>query len=133
MIGINSVTIIGNIGTISEIHTTSNDARFVNLKIATTEIYYSGNNEKKNNTQWHNVIIWNNMCEIYKLLNKGDLVYIEGRLNYRKKADGVVFTEIVAKNFRILNRKNHSKLEDSKENTSYIDDEDLELILGKNE
>jgi single-strand DNA-binding protein len=134
MIGINSVTIIGNIGTISEIHTTTNGARFVNLTIATTETYYSGNNEKKNNTQWHNVIIWNNMCEIHKLLNKGDLVYVEGRLNYRKKADGVLFTEIVAKNFRILNRKNYSKFEDLKETTSYNDDdEDFELFLGENE
>jgi single-strand DNA-binding protein len=134
MIGINSVTIIGNIGTISEIHTTTNGARFVNLTIATTETYYSGNNEKKNNTQWHNVIIWNNMCEIHKLLNKGDLVYIEGRLNYRKKADAVIFTEIVSKNFRILNRKNYSKLEDLKDATSYIDeDEDFELFLGENE
>jgi single-strand DNA-binding protein len=134
MIGINSVTIIGNIGTISEIYKTTNGARFVNLTVATTETYYSGNNEKKNNTQWHNVIIWNNMCEIHKLLNKGDLVYIEGRLNYRKKADAVIFTEIVSKNFRILNRKNYSKLEDLKNTTSYIDeDEDFELFLGENE
>jgi single-strand DNA-binding protein len=134
MIGINSVTIIGNIGTISEIYKTTNGARFVNLTVATTETYYSGNNEKKNNTQWHNVIIWNNMCEIHKLLNKGDLVYIEGRLNYRKKADAVIFTEIVSKNFRILNRKNYSKLEDLKDTTSYIDeDEDFELFLGENE
>jgi len=134
MIGINSVTIIGNIGTISEIYKTTNGARFVNLTVATTETYYSGNNEKKNNTQWHNVIIWNNMCEIHKLLNKGDLVYIEGRLNYRKKADAVIFTEIVSKNFRILNRKNYSKMEDLKDTTSYIDeDEDFELFLGENE
>lgn len=74
------------------------------------------------------------MCEIHKLLNKGDLVYIEGRLNYRKKADAVIFTEIVSKNFRILNRKNYSKLEDLKNTTSYIDeDEDFELFLGENE
>ena len=115
MIGINSVTIIGNIGTISEIYTTTNGARFVNLTIATTETYYSGNNEKKNNTQWHNVIIWNNMCEIHKLLNKGDLIYIEGRLNYRKKVDTANFTEIVAKNLRILNRKNYIASEHTKD------------------
>lgn len=123
MIGINSVTIIGNIGTISEIFTTTNGARFVNLTIATTETYYSGNNEKKNNTQWHNVIIWNNMCEIHKLLNKGDLVYIEGRLNYRKKVDTAMFTEIVAKNLRILNRKNYNSTENSKYNIASVEDD----------
>ena len=36
MIGINSVTIIGNIGSISDIMTTNNGAKFVNLVIATT-------------------------------------------------------------------------------------------------
>ena len=108
MVGINSVTIIGNIGTISDIMTTTNGARFVNLSVATTETYYSPNNEKKNSTQWHNVVIWNNMTELQKMLSKGDLIYIEGRLNHRKKSESQFFTEIVAKNIRILNRKNYS-------------------------
>ena len=107
MIGINSVTIIGNIGTISDIMTTTNGARFVNLTIATTETYYSANNDKKSNTQWHNVVIWNNMTELQKMLTKGDLLYVEGRLNYRKKSPTQIFTEIVAKNIRILSKKNY--------------------------
>jgi single-strand DNA-binding protein len=117
MVGINSVTIIGNIGTISDIMTTTNGARFVNLSIATTETYYSSNNEKKNNTQWHNVVIWNNMTELQKMLSKGDLIYIEGRLNHRKKSVTQFFTEIVAKNIRILNRKNYSASENAVEIT----------------
>ena len=117
MIGINSVTIIGNIGTISEIMTTTNGARFVNLTIATTETYYSANNEKKSNTQWHNVVIWNNMTELQKMLSKGDLIYIEGRLKHRKKSVTQFFTEIVAKNIRILNRKNYSASENAVEIT----------------
>ena len=112
MIGINSVTIIGNIGTVSDIMTTTNGSRFVNLTIATTETYYSPTNEKKNNTQWHNVVIWNNMTELQKMLSKGDLIYVEGRLNHRKKSTTIFFTEIVAKNIRILNKKNHSVVED---------------------
>lgn len=108
MIGINSVTIIGNIGTISDIMTTTNGARFVNLTIATTETYYSANNEKKSNTQWHNVVIWNNMTELQKMFTKGDLLYVEGRLNYRKKSITQIFTEIVAKNIRILSKKNYN-------------------------
>jgi single stranded DNA-binding protein len=108
MIGINNVTIIGNIGTVSEIIKTSNGSRFINMTIATTEQYYSASNEKKNNTVWHNVIIWNSMTELQKMLSKGDLIYIEGRLNYRKKGENNFFTEIVAKNIRILNKKNYS-------------------------
>ena len=107
MVGINSVTIIGNIGTISDIMTTNNGAKFVNITVATTDTYYSSNNEKKSNTQWHNVILWNNITELQKMLSKGDLIYVEGRLNYRKKSVTQIFTEIVAKNIRILNRKNY--------------------------
>jgi single-strand DNA-binding protein len=112
MIGINSVTIIGNIGTISDINITNNGAKFVNLTIATTETFYSTNNEKKSDTQWHNVMLWNNMTELQKMLTKGDLLYVEGRLNYRRKSPTQIFTEIVAKNIRILNKKNYGVVED---------------------
>ena len=128
MIGINSVTIIGNIGTISDIMTTTNGARFVNLTIATTESYYSANNEKKSNTQWHNVVIWNNMTELQKMLSKGDLVYVEGRINYRKKSPTQFFAEIVAKNIRILNRKNYSASDNAVE-IETMEMDDLEYPL----
>jgi single-strand DNA-binding protein len=109
MIGINSVTIIGNIGTISDVLTTSNGGKFVNLTIATTETFFSASKEKKTNTQWHNVVLWNNLAELNKIISKGDLIYVEGRLNYRKKSPTQIFTEIVAKNIRVLNRKNYVK------------------------
>jgi len=109
MIGINNVTLIGNIGTISDILITSNGVKFANLTIATTETYFSSTKEKKTNTQWHNVVLWNNLSELTKLISKGDLIYVEGRLNYRKKTPTQVFTEIVAKNIRVLNKKNYVK------------------------
>jgi single-strand DNA-binding protein len=127
MIGINNVTIIGNVGTISDIMTTSNGAKFVNLTIATTEVYYSSNNEKKSNTQWHNVVIWNNMTELQKMISKGDLIYVEGRLNYRKKSPTQFFTEIVAKNIRILNRKNYSSSDNEIEQVK-MDDLDYPIF-----
>lgn len=112
MIGINSVTIIGNIGTISDVLHTTSGGRFVNLTIATTETFYTGEKEKKSNTQWHNVVLWNNMTDLHKMLSKGDLIYVEGRLNYRKKSNTHIFTEIVAKNIRILNKKNYVSTEE---------------------
>jgi len=133
MIGINSITIIGNIGKISDIMTTSDGSRFVNLSVATTETYYSTNNEKKSNTQWHHVVIWNNMTELQKMLSKGDLLYIEGRLNYRKKSPTQFFTEIVAKNIRILNLKNYYSAENKDVNEN-INMEDINFpIYDENE
>jgi single-strand DNA-binding protein len=133
MIGINSITIIGNIGKISDIMTTSDGSRFVNLSVATTETYYSTNNEKKSNTQWHHVVIWNNMTELQKMLSKGDLLYVEGRLNYRKKSPTQFFTEIVAKNIRILNLKNYYSAENKDVNEN-INMEDINFpIYDENE
>lgn len=133
MTGINSVTIIGNIGKISDIMTTNDGSRFVNLSIATTETYYSANNEKKSNTQWHHVVLWNNITELQKMLSKGDLVYVEGRLNYRKKSPTQFFTEIIAKKLRILSLKNYYSSENKDENET-INIEDIDFpIFDENE
>jgi single-strand DNA-binding protein len=133
MTGINSATIIGNIGKISDIMTTSDGSRFVNLSIATTETYYSANNEKKSNTQWHHVVLWNNITELQKMLSKGDLVYVEGRLNNRKKSPTQFFTEIVAKKIRILSLKNYYSSENKDENET-INMEDIDFpIFDENE
>jgi single-strand DNA-binding protein len=111
MIGINNVTIIGNVGTVGEVMTNTNGTKFVNVLVATTESFTTMTKEKKTNTQWHNVVLWNTMTELQKMLSKGDLLFVEGRLNYRKKSPSQIFTEIVAKNIRILNKKNHHNSE----------------------
>jgi single-strand DNA-binding protein len=124
MIGINNVTILGNIGTISDVMSTSNGGKFLNITIATTEAFLNTNKEKITNTQWHNIVLWNNMCDLEKSIEKGDLVYVEGRLNYRKKSSNIMFTEIVAKNFRILNKKNY----DRNEKKDYFNEDNYDFL-----
>jgi single-strand DNA-binding protein len=128
MIGINNVTIIGNVGTISEVMTNTNGTKFVNLLVATTESFTNVAKEKKTNTQWHNIVLWNTMTELQKMLSKGDLLFVEGRLNYRKKSPTHIFTEIVAKNIRILSKKNHHNSE-PKIGFEEIIDEDFDLDI----
>jgi single-strand DNA-binding protein len=111
MNGINNVTIIGNVGNVSEIINV-NSGRFVTLSIATTEYFSNLNNEKKSKTLWHSVVLWNNMSELVKMIEKGDLIYVEGRLNYREKPnDNSRYTEIVAKTIRVLKKANPKKEE----------------------
>ena len=108
MDGINNVTIIGNIGSVGEI-TTLVSVQLVTLSVATTEQFTNSNSEKKSKTSWHSVVLWNNMAELSKMIQKGDLIYVEGRLNYREKTINetrTFFTEIVAKTIRILKRAN---------------------------
>lgn len=127
MIGVNNVTIIGNIGTISDILETSNGSKYVNVTVATTEVYFTLAKEKKTNTQWHNIVLWNSMSDLQRILSKGDLIYVEGRLNYRKKSSSEIFAEIVAKNIRVLNKKNYSNEKKEIDFDFFIGNED-ELI-----
>jgi len=106
MDGVNAVTIIGNVGNITEMFVTNSNKKVVNISIATSESYFDVTNTKKSETQWHNIVLWNTLAEIAtKFITKGCLVYVEGKLNYRKKQDNSTVTEIVAKSIRVLSRK----------------------------
>ena len=66
------------------------------------------------------------MTELHKIFTKGDLVYVEGRLNYRKKSVTEIFTEIVAKNIRVLSKKNHYNSSENKSELDVIENIDLD-------
>lgn len=119
MDGVNTVTIIGNVGNITELQKTNNDKKVINISIATSETFYDSTNNKKADTQWHNIVLWNSLAEVgSKFIFKGCLLYIEGKLNYRKRQDGSSITEIVAKSIRVLNKKNGST-----DDTAFFSDE----------
>ena len=83
--------------------------KIVTLSIATTEQFININKEKKSNTQWHSVVLWNSLSDLSSMIGKGDLIYVEGRLNYRvKNTDNHSerYTEVVAKTIRILRKAN---------------------------
>lgn len=106
MEGVNSVTVIGNVGNVTELQVTNSNNKVLNVSIATSETFYDSINNKRTETQWHNIVLWNSLAEIgSKLIQKGCLLYVEGKLNYRKKSDGTPVTEIVAKSIRVLTKK----------------------------
>jgi single-strand DNA-binding protein len=113
MNGVNNVIIIGNVGNVSDVINLNGGGKIVTLSIATTEQFININKEKKSNTQWHSVVLWNSLSDLSSMIGKGDLIYVEGRLNYRvKNTDNHSerYTEVVAKTIRIL-RKANSKEE----------------------
>lgn len=114
MEGVNSVTIIGNVGNVTELQHTNADKKVLNISIATSESFYDSTNTKKGDTQWHNIVLWNTLADIgSRLIYKGCLLYVEGKLNYRKKTDGTPVTEIVAKSIRVLSKKMMQNGDDS--------------------
>lgn len=106
--GINKVILIGNLGQDPETRTTPGGTTVTNIRIATSESWTDkASGEKKEQTEWHTVVMWNRLGEIAaEYLRKGSQVYIEGRLQTRKWQDKQgndrYTTEIVASEMQML-------------------------------
>lgn len=106
--GINKVILIGNLGTDPEVRYMPQGGAVANLTVATSESWTDkATNEKKEQTEWHRVVIYQRLAEIAgEYLRKGSKVYIEGKLKTRKwqDKDGVerYTTEIIANELQML-------------------------------
>jgi single-strand DNA-binding protein len=106
----NRVQLIGNLGIDPEIVKFENGRKLTRFSLATTDVYYDNNGEKKEDTQWHNVVGWGNLAEISeKYLKKGSGIAVDGKIVYRsyENKDGQkrYTTEIVMDELFMLPRK----------------------------
>jgi len=106
MSSLNKVMLIGNLGRDPEVRTVGG-SKVVNLSIATTERWSDKTTgEKKESTQWHNVVIWNERIGevVERYVTKGSKIFIEGQLQTRKWTDKEgrerYTTEVVLQRFR---------------------------------
>jgi single-strand DNA-binding protein len=101
MKSLNKTILIGRLGKDPEERTFPDGGKIVNASLATSISWKDKNSgEWMEKTQWHNMIIKNAyIIEKVMQLKKGDLVYAEGDLEYRKYTgqDGIekTITEIV--------------------------------------
>ena len=105
--GINKVILVGNLGQDPDIRYSANDQPFGTLNVATTEQWFSReNNTNEERTQWHRVRVFRGLAEIAeRYLKKGHRIYVEGRLETRSyEQDGITkyATEIVAREMLML-------------------------------
>ena len=106
--GVNKVILVGNLGQDPESRTTPGGSTVTNIRIATTDSWTDKQSgEKKEQTEWHTVVMWNRLGEIAaEYLRKGSQVYIEGRLQTRKWQDKEgkdrYSTEVVASDMQML-------------------------------
>lgn len=112
MNGINKVMLLGNLGRDPEIKTLEGGVMVASFPLATTESYKDKNSdEKKEQTEWHNIVMWRNTAESAQKseLRKGDRVFIEGKIRTRKWEDREgqqrITMEIIAHSFTIISRK----------------------------
>lgn len=105
--GVNKVILIGNLGKDPELKYFPNGDAFCNVTIATSESWNDKQSgEKKERTEWHNVVFTRKLAEIAgKYLKKGAKVYVEGSLRTRKwEKDGIdrYTTEILVNDMQML-------------------------------
>lgn len=110
---LNRATLIGNIGKDPEIKTLQNGRKFVSFSLATSKRYRDNNGEQKEETQWHNIVIWGKTAETFENIGivKGTQLYIEGEITNRSWTDPTTgqkryTTEINASSFQILSSRN---------------------------
>jgi len=83
----NKVMIIGNVGKEPEMRFTPDGSAVTSFSVAVNEKYTSGG-EKKEQTEWFNVVAWNKLAEVCnQFLDKGSKVYVEGKSKTRKWQD----------------------------------------------
>lgn len=116
---VNKVILIGNLGKDAEVSFTPSGVCVNKFSIATTRRYKSGE-EWKEETDWHNIVLWRNEG-IGQYLTKGKQVYVEGRIHnrsYEKDGTKRYITEIVADEVQLLGggdtgaRTSHSSVSD---------------------
>ena len=87
MASVNRVILLGRLGRDPK----TSDAQglaICRLALATTRRYKGRDGEKKEETEWHNVVVFGKTAEVaQQYLVKGSEVYIEGRLHTRKYTD----------------------------------------------
>jgi len=105
---VNKVILVGRLGRDPETRYTSSGQAVCNFTMATDETFKSRSGERQSRTEWHRIVMWAKLAEIaQQYLKKGQLVYIEGRLQTRQwddKRDGSKkqTTEIVATTMKML-------------------------------
>ena len=106
MASVNKVIILGNVGKDPEVRYAPSGKAVCNISIATSRSYGKGE-ERKEETEWHSVVLYERQAEIAgEYLKKGRPVYIEGRIRTRKWQDKEgqdrYTTEIIAESMQLL-------------------------------
>jgi single-strand DNA-binding protein len=80
-IGVNKVILIGNAGQDAEVKSTSGGKSVANFSLAVNEGFRDKAGKSGQRVEWVRCVAWNKLAEIAgKYVNKGRLVFVEGRL-----------------------------------------------------
>ena len=80
---VNKIILVGNVGQDPDIQQTGNGTKVAHLSLATNRRTGADGDDAKERTDWHRLTLWNRLAQFAQdYVNKGDRVYVEGRLEY---------------------------------------------------
>jgi len=102
---VNKMILLGFCGKDPEIRTTGSGKRVASFSLATNETWKNAAGERKERTDWHRVVIFNEVLVgiVEQYVHKGSKIYVEGQSQTRKWEDSGVekyVTECVLQDFR---------------------------------
>jgi single-strand DNA-binding protein len=84
----NKIMLIGNLGRDPEMNYTQGGTAITKFTLAVNRVSKGADGERKTETEWFNIIAWNQLAETCsRYLQKGQKVFVEGRLTQRKYTD----------------------------------------------
>lgn len=107
---VNKVILVGNLGRDPESRSLPSGQPVVNFSLATSRRYKDRDGNRKDETEWHNIVVFGKQAEIAaQYLTKGKQIYLEGRIQTRswedKEGKKQYRTEIICENFQMLGSK----------------------------
>ena len=127
--GLNKVMIIGYLGRDPEMRYTPSGRPVTSFSVATSRTWTSAEGERREETEWFNVVAWGTLAEICKShLAKNQQVYIEGRLQTRGWEDETgkkhFRTELVANEMILLgDRRREQQQHDEANDVDFISED----------
>lgn len=86
----NRATIVGRLGHDPEIQTGASGKEYARIRIATND----GWGDRKQ-TNWHSCTVFGGQCVLLKGTQKGSIVGVSGRIEYKDKDGGGRYTNII--------------------------------------
>jgi single-strand DNA-binding protein len=85
---LNKVMLIGNVGSDPEIRMTPSGSKVGKLSLATNRSYQDRGGQQQERTEWHRLTFFGRLADIVEQwVNKGDRLYVEGRIEYSQTQD----------------------------------------------
>ena len=111
--GLNKVMVIGHLGRDPEMRYTPSGRPVTTFTVAVSRSWNTADGERRSETEWFNIVAWGSLAEICKQhLTKGQVVYIEGRLQTRHWDDNEgnkhTSVEVVANEMIMLSERRES-------------------------